>query len=157
MEDFGIQGAAELDRALQAFPANVEKNILRGALRAGAKLYEQEAKARVPFRSGKLRNSIRISVRVLFGRIVARVVAGGNRKGDAFYAHMVEGGTRPHEIRPKHKRSLFFAGVFSKVIAHPGAKGKPFMRRAFQTETRAALDRVVGYTRARIAREAKRR
>lgn len=157
MDDFSIKGAAELDRALQNFPANVERNILRGGVRAGGVVYQHEAQALTPVRSGKLRSSIRVSMRVKAGQILARIIAGGRKKGDAFYAHMVEGGTKPHEIRPKGWKSLFFAGIFAKVIEHPGARAHAFMKPAFDNKTQAVLDRIAEYVRARIDKEAKRK
>lgn len=57
------------------------------------------------------------------------------------YASLVEGGTKPHEIRAKGGGSLAFPGsdgetVFRKVVHHPGTKPRPFMGPAYQKAER---------------------
>lgn len=156
MADIEIKGAAELHRALAQLPAKLEAQVSRQALRAGAKVIEREAKALTPVAEGKLRASIRTSTGMKRGGVVyAHVKAGGRKKGDAFYAHMVEYGTKPHEIKPKRFKSLFIAGIFRKVVQHPGAKARPFMRPAFANKSQEALGAIADYIRARLARVAK--
>jgi len=48
------------------------------------------------------------------------------------YAAAVEGGSKPHIIRPKNKKALFWAGAMFPVkeVKHPGTKGKHMMRNA---------------------------
>ncbi len=148
-----IDGLADLQRQLDELPARLERNVLRGALRAGARVIQDEAKRHVPVKSGALRDSIRVSMRVRGGLVQAFIRAGGRGKGEPFYAHLVEFGTSAHEERPKGAKSLFFAGVFSSVINHPGAQEKPFMRPAFDGGAPRALDAVVDYLTTRIPRE----
>ena len=159
--NFDIVGAAELKKALGEFTPNLEKNVLRGALREAALVIEREAKVRAQGAiggSGRLRESIRVSAGAKRGgRIWAHIKAGGRKKGDAFYAHFVEFGTRPHEIRPKKALSMFFAGLFHKVIKHPGARKKPFMRPAFDSKAGEALDVFTKYVRARIEKLGKKK
>lgn len=156
MAEVEIKGAAELKRMLGELPAKIEQNVVRGALRAAAKVIEQEAKANVPVNSGDLRASIRVSAGTKRGgRVYAHVKAGGRKKGDPFYAHFVEFGTRPHEIRPRGAISLFFAGLFSKLIKHPGAKAKPYMRPAFDRKSDDAIRAFTDYARGRIEKIAK--
>lgn len=149
-----IKGAAELYKSLSALPAKIEKNLLRGALRAGGKEYADEARARVPVRSGDLRESIRVSARAVRGRVVATVKAGGGKK-DVFYAHLVEHGTAPHVIiagggTKAGKVLAAGARIFGAKVDHPGATAKPFMRPAFDTKSGDALDGVTAYLRKRI-------
>ena len=99
---------------------------------------------------GELRKSIRISIKVRSGKVVASVKA-GNAK--AFYTHMVEYGTARHLIKPKNRKSLFIAGIFKEVIDHPGAQKKPFMRPALDGKSSAAIDAMAEYIRDRIPKE----
>jgi len=79
------------------------------------------------------------------------VRAGGKK---AFYAHMVEFGTARHFIKPKKRKSLFFAGIAREVVDHPGTSPKPFMRPALDNSQREAVDAAAAYIRARLAKEA---
>ncbi len=138
MLDVKIKGLAELEKALQQLPDKLERNILRGALRQGALVIAAKAKELAPVRTGKLRNSIRVSSRIKKGIPVVVVKAGGRKKGEPFYAHMVEFGTAGHEIRPAGAKSLFIAGLMREIVHHPGAQKTPFMRPAFDASVAAA-------------------
>lgn len=156
MLEIKISGLDALQRALDELPAKLEANILRGALRAGMKVIEAEARALVPEASGKLRDSIRVSSGIdrRLGRVRATVKAGGRKgKTSAFYAHMVEFGVKAHEIRPKGARSLFFAGISRTLIQHPGTSPKPFMRPAMDAKQSAALLAAGDYCRGRLTKE----
>lgn len=172
-----VTGLAELQKALDQFPAAVERNIMRGALRAGASVIAEEARRLVPVNTGQLRESIRVSVRVSNGRIIASVKAGGRYKvysrskaikGAAyrtakpgggfeyhapFYAHFVEFGTASHAIAAKTGKGLFVNGQMIHSVNHPGARPKPFMRPAFHSKAQAAVEAMADYMRERIPRE----
>ncbi len=166
MADIEIKGLAELQKALDELPAKIERNVLRGGLRAGSNVIAEEARRLCPEapptmasvkhggRIGDLKRSIRVSMRVSSktGTVRARVKA-GNKK--AFYAHMVERGTARHWIKPKNRKSLFFAGLAREVIDHPGARPKPFLRPAFDAKARAAIEAMADYIRARLPKELK--
>lgn len=161
--DITITGLVELNEMLQELPAKIEANILRGALRAGQKRILDDAKARCPVAlpnmkniqlygayRGALRDSIRISTKLKDGTVTVSVKAGNKV---AYYAHMVEYGTRPHEELPSGAHSLFMAGLFKAQISHPGAVAKPFMRPAFDNNAQAALEAAADYMRERIPKE----
>lgn len=175
-----IHGLAELQQTLDQLPAKIEANVLRGALRAGANVIADEARRQVPVKTGQLRESIRVSVRPFpGGKLVATVKAGGRFKvyasGKAikgaayktaraggkpdyhapFYAHFVEFGTARHWIKPKSRKSLFIAGLLKELVDHPGARPKPFMRPAFDTKVRAAIEAMADYIRTRLPKEFK--
>lgn len=193
MESIHVQGLAELQRTLDTLPAKLEANLIRAALRAGAKVIADEAKRRVPVQQGDLRASIRASVRIKprLGRVEAIIkagrgkpagvtyMAGGKlmvRDASAFYAHMVERGTKRHWIkvspnaRPTritrrgvrayslntinkmaYRGSLVIGGNFvGESLIHPGARPKPFMAPALQAKARAALDAFADTLRRRI-------
>ena len=137
------------------------------AVRAGAKIVQQAAKARAPRRKGKggggLRQSIGIkAVKGSRGKSLALAVIGARKKvvrmiprgkkmvksAPAFYAHLVESGTRPHAIRKG--AALGRKGGAAKGQSggmHPGAKAQPFLGPAWEsTRDRAIAEahRVLG-------------
>lgn len=73
---------------------------------------------------GGLRNSWHAEISPLQGVVYT----------DKNYAIYVHEGTRPHLIKPKNGRALFWQGAVHpyRVIHHPGTKGNPFARRAFE-------------------------
>ena len=151
MTEIEVKGLAGLQALLDELPARVEGNVVRGGLRAAAKVVEAEAKRLCPVgKSGDLRESIRVSLRSKHGRISATVKAGNAR---AFYAHMVEFGTARHWIKPKNRKSLFVAGLLRETVDHPGAKKEPFMRPAIDGKAGEAIDAMAAYLRERIPKE----
>lgn len=152
MADLEITGLADLHKALQELPGKIEANVVRGGLRAGGNVLAEEARRQTPIGSGDLRESIRVSLRLrkAEGKIQAFVKA-GNKK--AWYANLVEFGTARHFIKPKNRKSLFFAGLAREVIDHPGAKKKPFMRPALDSKAQSAMDAMAAYIRARLPKE----
>lgn len=55
-----------------------------------------------------------------------------------------EGGViSPHEIRPRHGRSLYFGGRFAARVMHPGATipARPYMRPALE-DSKADIQRI---------------
>lgn len=175
-----VKGLAELQKALDEFPASIERNIMRGALRAGANVIAEEARRLVPVQSGQLRESIRVSVRPQRGGgLVATVKAGGRFKvyksskpikaaayrtarasggydyHAPYYAFWVEYGTARHWIKPKDRKSLFLAGLMRELVDHPGARPKPFMRPAFDSKAQAAIEAMADYIRKRLPLEFK--
>lgn len=154
-----VKGLAELDKMLKQLPEKIEKNIMRSAMRAGAKVIMLEAKQLAPVAppssknqkqysgyAGALRDSIRVSTPKLSeikrGTVAASVKVGGKQKGktaNAYYARWVEYGTAAHYIKAKKGGSLSFGGIFAKGVLHPGAKPNPFMRPAADNASQAAL------------------
>jgi len=160
-----ILGLADLDKLLATLPDNIERNILRGALRVGAKEFERIAKEQAPQAApnqenqvkyggynGALRESIRTSVKLKKGLPVATVKAGGKTKkgADVFYAHFVEFGTAPHPIRSGKARAMLIAGRYRDVVMHPGARPKPFMRPALDAGGALAINAFAAYIRKRL-------
>ena len=142
-ETFKVDGLSALYEQLQQLPVKLEKNILRGAIRAGAKPVAAEARRLAPVLSsndprremGALSKSVRImSTGTRGGTVKGGVVAGGRTtvgrgqnkvKADAFYAHFVEYGT-------------------VKMTA------RPFMRPAVDTRTQEAVEATAQYIRDRV-------
>lgn len=153
--DEAVTGGAELDRLLQTLPGKVQKNITRAALRAGAAVLLPEVKQRIPVASGNLRDTARITTRAKGGEASASVKVGGKFKGkDAWYAHLVEFGTRPHIIRPQERGGLLrFGEVIAREVRHPGTAARPFMRPAVDANFNRVIDAVTAKVRERLTRE----
>lgn len=160
-----ITGLDELYRSLQDLPVKIERNVMRGALRAGIGRYRDLARARVPEDSGDLKSSIRIRFArrsERFGWVRGYLVA-GNKK--AFYAHMIEFGTAshyegigttvggPYRIVARLAGSLFLGGIFRSQVTHPGIKPQPFMRPALDQGTDEAIRAAADYVRERLPKE----
>jgi HK97 gp10 family phage protein len=154
----GISGGEEIARALEGFAANVERNILRGGLRAGAQVILEEAKARVPQDTGALRDSLSVRTGAKGGKVFALVRAGrSKKKDDPWYAHLVEYGVKRHVIiagggTKKGKALAAGARILGEKVDHPGAPAKPFMRPALDAKAGEAIDATAEYLRNRIAR-----
>ena len=146
---------AELDN----IPKKIEINVVRGAMRAAAKPLLEAARREVPKRTGALLSSIRYSSGFSrrSGEMLAQVKVGGRitkaqrAKGmqDAYYAHMVEFGTKPHII----KGPIVLNGIKRWNVHHPGSGANGFMRRAFDASGQAVVDAYADYMRARIPKE----
>lgn len=167
MTEVVIKGLSDLQKALDTLPAKIEQNVMRGALRAGAKLIQGEARQLVPIgapsarnaaiyggRRGLLQESIRIKTRARQGTVTSKVVAGGKVKGggDAYYGFMVEKtGAKPHIIKARKGGKLSFGGGVHSSVAHPGFKAHPFMVPAFDSKGHQAVVAASDYIRTRLA------
>lgn len=155
IDEVRIDGLDDLMRQLDELPIKVERNVAGGAVRAGAMVLRDAARANVHSVMGALRKSIRVSTRARSGEVRASIYAGGKatKTGQDFYALSVEFGTHPHDIKPKNRKSLFFAGLMREVVRHPGARKKPFMRPALDAHWRDAVERAAEYIRDRLPKE----
>lgn len=164
-----LVGGAELFRTLQNLPVKLEKNIMRAALRAGAVVFLREVKANIPAVSSDLRASARITTRFRKGAVSASVKVGDKK---AYYALMVELGTRPHAIsvtevdRPVSRRtgervsmrtvnrSLRLGGsLVGPSVMHPGSKPHPYARPAADAAFVPAVAAVLAKIRERLTKE----
>lgn len=151
MSEQNIGGGAALDDLLKTLPVKLETNIMRSALRAGARVYLDEVKQNIPVKQGFLRQSARITTRKgKDGRVSASVKVGNAL---AFYANMVEFGTRPHEIKAKPGSALNVNGTQVKTVQHPGIAPHPFMRPAADAKFTEAVAAVQAQIRKRLAKE----
>ncbi len=150
MSDVTVTGLSELQALLDTLPVKIEANIMRGALRAGAKPMMQEAKDRVSVASGKLRDGLKITTRKSKGQVIAKIVATGAHRS---IAHLVEFGTRPHQIKAKDGGAIAFGGGMFSHIDHPGARPRPFMRPAFDAKAEDAVIAAGEYVKKRLTKE----
>ena len=109
--NFDIQGGNELDAALKKLGLDLERKISRSAVRSGATVIAKEARLLAPVsddeeHKGTLKRSIKVVARSKrVGDAVASVVTRSGRKWrarkmDAWYAPMVEFGTKNMAARP---------------------------------------------------------
>jgi HK97 gp10 family phage protein len=168
---FEVKGLSELDQMLKTLPVKIEKNVVRGALRAGQKIMLQGAQRQLSEvtkqDSGALENSLKIRIarrNERFGWVRSFLIAGDEH---AYYSHMIEFGTASfytgkgnsvgssYLIKPNVKKSLFFGGKAKEAVVHPGIKPKPFMRQSVDLYSEASLNAIVGYMEKRIPKELK--
>lgn len=120
-------GSADIDSLAEALRDTGQQAdaTTMSVLQNSANYLKSEMEARVPVRTGKLRQSIQIRI------LNQKVIIGP----DTDYANFVEFGTAPHEIKPKNKKALAFRvggkTVIVKSVHHPGTKAQPFVRPAF--------------------------
>lgn len=159
--DFKIPGASQLADALKALPSG-QGRISQEAVLAGARVVAAEARRLVPIDTGELRKSIKAT---------RRKTSNENRKAahasvtgkEGPLAHLIEFGTAAHMIKAVRKKALastaaggLYGQVFGRVVRHPGARAKPFLRPAFDTKAGEAVARLGESLGKGIEREAAR-
>jgi HK97 gp10 family phage protein len=140
----------DLQRALDQLPPKIERNILRGALRAGAKVPQEKARTGIHDVSGDLAKSVRVKTSARGGQVKAKVIAGDKK---AWYAYLVEMGTAAHFIKAMKAAALSFNGRVVEGVHHPGAKKHPFMRPALDASPQGVLAAAAAYIRKRLTKE----
>ena len=143
-----IRGGRAQDDLLQTLPGKMQKNINRAGLRAGAAVLLPEVQRRIPSDTGQLRASARVTTRARGAEVSASVKVGNFV---AWYAHMVEFGTRPHVIRPKEPGgALRFGGATVRSVNHPGIQPRPFMRPAIDSAFPEVIAAITAKIRQRL-------
>ena len=99
-----ITGGKALEKALRQLPEKVERSIVKGAVRAGARLILLAARRNVPVAEGSLLKSIDIKDRrVKSGAMVSVLVRRGTSrgvKGVGHRAHIIEFGSKNQAAQP---------------------------------------------------------
>ena len=125
-----IVGLDVVRSRLRALPLRLRTNIMRGGLRAAARVVQIASRQEAPRgKTGNLRRSISVSTRSKLGGAVveAKVKAGGRR---AWYANIVESGAKPHRIEARRGKALQIGPAFVASVQHPGFAGRGFMAKA---------------------------
>lgn len=150
-DDTVIRGGAELQRLLETLPAKMEANILRSALRKGARVIQQDARTRVPMATGTLRDGIKIKSGLRYGTARVSVVTTGKH---AYLAQWMEYGTQAHVITAGKGKVLAFlmGGHPVKSVDHPGVRPRPFMRPAIDSNSTAVVAAIAAQIRARLTK-----
>jgi hypothetical protein len=126
----------------------IEKNVMRGALRAGMNVVKPMAVANARKSSGVYASGLKVGTRARGGRVTASLKATGPH---AYLGRWIEFGTRAHNIAAKVNGWLSFGGIFTKSVAHPGARPFPHMRPALDANATAAVQASAEYMRTRLA------
>ena len=111
---------------LRGLPDEIKDDI-REVVKNSAFNIERNAKSSASVKTGHLRRSISTKM----GDMEATI-----HTSNLKYAPMVEFGTRPHIIRAKNKKALYWKGAAHPVkqVNHPGSKAKPYLIPAFEKE-----------------------
>jgi HK97 gp10 family phage protein len=141
-----VRGIEQALANLRTLEFAARRRVVSAAVRAANAVVVKAAKLHAPRRTGAMADSIRGSLKLdrmtgtVVGSIKFKSSKAQKKKGrDAYYAHMVIGGTRPHEIPKFEKRYAVFGGrVFSRV-QHPGIKPNPFMERVAESSFKPAV------------------
>lgn len=105
-----LTGDKKLDKRFKKLEKRVQVNAIRRAMRRGNKLFRLAGRSNAPIHTGRLKKAIKSKVSKQFEVITGTtyVESGKGTKNDAFYATMVEFGTKTrYKTRP---------------IYHPGGK-----------------------------------
>lgn len=156
---YEVQGMAELERNLKEFPAVVSAKWVNGGLRSGISKIYDKAVSLVPVRTKTLQQSIRIRRGKKQSDDDKRdyfLIAGNRKKGGggAFYAHMVERGTKKHAITPQVKKAMAWENVRTTVM-HPGTTATRFVERSFQDQGQQAVIVFGNYIRNKLQKSGK--
>lgn len=150
MIDIQVKGMAELEQKLSDLPVRIERNVVRGAVRAGSNVFLKAARGAFPKRTGRLIKSLKVSTRNTAGRPTGFVKVGGKA---APYAGPTEAGAKPHLILPKRRKYLKVGNLFVRQVRHPGLPARAFLMGVFDTQSRSALDAFESYVAQRLPRE----
>jgi hypothetical protein len=147
--DTNIKGLAELKAAMGDLPEKIERNLMRGSMRAGLKVIAAKAEGNINSRSGALAESVRVGTRIKAGQITGFVQAGPSKKHKKpWYAAIVHKGAKKHVIKARRAK-LLAIGV--PQVTHPGAAPNPYLEDALKSEMGAAVAEVASHMRGRLA------
>lgn len=170
-----LKGGPELLKVLDLFPENIQRNVLRGALRAGAKPIQQRAKALARRKSGAMADGIIVGSRTEAGQPRGYVKLKGPH---AYIGVFIEWGVRMHLIKASEEDRnaigritrrgwrRFGIGTVNKmlkrgslkigkdfvgpVVQHPGHRAMPFMRPALDQGATEAIQTAGAYIARRV-------
>lgn len=148
MADVHVSGLPEVYRRMQELPVKYERNIARGALRAGMNVVKPVAQQMARKASGVYAAGLKVGTRARGAVVMSYLKPSGPH---AYLGKWLEFGTRPHNIAAKKSGWLSFMGIFRKEVAHPGARPYPHMRPALDSQKQAALVAIGTYSRDRMA------
>jgi HK97 gp10 family phage protein len=136
-----VKGLKELERDMKRAGGNA-KPLIKAALFNSSREIQKNVRREAPHRTGALQGHVLTEID--YPQAIVSV--------DEKYGEFVEYGTRPHLIRPKNKKALFWKGALSPyaVVKHPGTKANPFFKRGFErsenyvkNQFTAVIDRLV--------------
>lgn len=115
-----------------------DRDVAKVLLEEGGKPMRDALRDAAPLGpTGNLRRAIQ--ARIAKDKALAPAVYVAVKRSIAHHLHLVTGGTKPHEIRPKTKQALSIPipGASSRVVVrsahHPGAKANTYFRDTWET------------------------
>jgi HK97 gp10 family phage protein len=148
MNEVHVKGLSQLNQLLQQLPAKIERNVLRGSLRAGVKSILPALRNNTPKDTGALAAGYKLRTNSKGGAVWASIRAGGPH---AYIAKWLEYGTAAHKIVAKNGGWLLFGGMFAKSISHPGIQPRPFMAPTLYEHSQQAVVAAAHYMKQRLA------
>ena len=137
-----ISGLKELQASLDRLAKRDSNRIARRGISKMAQIIRKEMRAQAPRETGDLRKNLNYRI--------FRDSRGGFRgkvgpKPQAFYARFIEFGTAAHIIPRKDtkgrpQKKLRIGNNVYASVKHPGITPKPFLRPAFESSKRRAVD-----------------
>lgn len=164
---YSMPGLDKYERALRTLPEKLAKKHLSAALKKGLNIVQKAQWARVPVKEGRLKQSIKIYQRtrnkmtgatIEFGLKSLGKILNENKRPSNLPA-LIEYGTKPHIIKPKEEgKQLKIFGyrggyTFVSHIQHPGAKAKPFINPAIDSNITNVIYTVVDELGNKLAKE----
>jgi len=154
-----IKGLSDLAKALATLPVKIERNIMRGALRAGMKPIRDDARRLAAKQHGALAKGLKVSTDSRRKIVYSKLRTTGKH---GYIAHFIEFGTARHWISSKKGKKLRIAGtnntgrpfvVYKEAVNHPGSRPIPFMRPSLDANSETAVLAVANYIRNRLTKE----
>jgi len=113
-----IQGLEAMGAQISQLSSPGLKNAIRASLRgAGGEALATEMKLRAPKRTGRL--AAQIGIKDGVGGEVSVGYQGEDNIGT-----FVESGTKPHTIKARQNKAMWFGGHWVKSVEHPGFRGR---------------------------------
>lgn len=150
-----ITGLADLEKRLLDFPDKLARNVLRGAIRAGAVVIQKEARELVPVsEKPHYLYSKRTAIMKRMGHHykASLIQPGSLKKGIKVKIAPRKSRTQPVEYWVYVSKALWYWKFIEFGTSKMSAK--PFMRPAFDKMKGEALERIREYLAKRIDREA---
>ena len=118
--------AVELIELSEKSRDNIQKAVKKSAFNI-----ESQAKKNLASNKSVVTGHLRRSIATKMGDLEATI-----HTSNVKYAIIVEKGSKPHIIRPKNKKALYWEGASRpvKLVNHPGSKAKPYLEPAFESE-----------------------
>lgn len=167
-----VEGLAEANKRLQAFPGKIQKRVIRKAVNAGAQPMLQAVRANTPRRTGITRRGMAVKLKAYRQAMVAIVgqdkrarpkalkgagsIRGGiSGRGYPVPIHLLDQPTKPHRIGSRLLRWVSGSTLlYARSVQHPGTRGQEIMSRAFASSRSAAELAVTAKLTAEVEREA---
>ena len=126
-----VEGLDQCLKKIKLYDSTTQKQIEKAISKAG-RTVRDDAKLRVPVKTGKLRDNIKSSFSSAKLQSVVKV-----EYKKAPHAHLIEFGTDSYTVRPKNKKALKFAWgnyIFRAKAEIPVRRARPYLKPAFKAE-----------------------